>query len=136
MKLHHIGIAAENMEDMISYVQNMFPVKEFSDRVFDEKQNGELCMLTLEDSSRIELISGPVVAGRIKKRQFLYHTCYETEKLEETIEAFLKKGAVLISEPKEAVLFQMRRVAFLMTDLGIVELLEEHSGNSNDKMGE
>ena len=77
MKLHHIGIAAENMEDMISYVKALFPVKEVSDVVFDEKQNGSLCMITLEDDSCIELITGPVVAGRVKKRQFLYHTCYD-----------------------------------------------------------
>lgn len=125
MKLHHIGIAAENMEEMIAYVQSLFPVKEISDPIFDEKQNGSLCMITLEDDSRIELISGPVVAGRIKKRQFLYHTCYETEDLAGAIEAFLEKGAVVISEPKEAVLFAMRKVAFLMTDMGIVELLEQ-----------
>ena len=55
-----------------------------SDTVFDEKQNGSLCMITLEDDSKIELITGPVVAGRVKKRQFLYHTCYETEDLNNT----------------------------------------------------
>ena len=124
MKLHHIGIAAENMEDMIAYVQAMFPVKKISDTVFDEKQNGTLCMITLEDDSKIELITGPVVAGRVKKRQFLYHTCYETEDLNKSMADFIEKGAVVISEPKEAVLFQLRKVAFLMTDLGIVELLE------------
>lgn len=124
MKLHHIGIAAENMSDMIAYVNDLFPVKHISDVVFDEKQNGSLCMITLEDDSRIELIAGPVVAGRLKKRQFLYHTCYETDDLNKTMDDFIAKGAVIISEPKEAVLFDMKRVAFLMTELGIVELLE------------
>ena len=78
MRLHHIGIAAEKMEEK-----------------------------------------------RVKKRQFLYHTCYETENLEEAIQAFEERDARLVSEPKEAVLFGMRRVAFLMTDMGLVELLEQ-----------
>ena len=124
MKLHHIGIAAENMSDMISYVQAIFPVKEVSETVFDENQNGSLCMITLNDDSKIELISGPIVAGRLKKRQFLYHTCYETDDLDQSVNDFMEKGAVMISVPKEAILFDMKRVVFLMTDLGIVELLE------------
>lgn len=124
MKLHHIGIAAAQMEGMIDYVTSFFPVKSVSEIVFDEKQNANLCMLTLDDGSRIELVSGPVVEKRVKKMQFLYHTCYETEDLQAAMEAFEEKGAKIVSGPKEAVLFGMRRVAFLMTDMGLVELLE------------
>ena len=125
MRLHHIGIAAEKMEDMIAYVTSLFPVDTLSETVYDEKQDAHLCMLTLKDGSRVELVSGPVVEKRVKKRQFLYHTCYETEDLEEAIRAFEERDARVVSEPKEAVLFGMRRVAFLMTDMGLVELLEQ-----------
>lgn len=125
MRLHHIGIAAEKMEDMISYVTSLFPVETISETVYDGKQNAHLCMLTLKDGSRIELVSGPMVEKRVKKRQFLYHTCYETEDLEGAIRAFEERDARLVSEPKEAVLFGMRKVAFLMTELGLIELLEQ-----------
>ena len=125
MRLHHIGIAAEKMEDMIAYVTSLFPVDTISETVYDEKQDASLCMLTLKDGSRVELVSGPMVEKRVKKRQFLYHTCYETENLEEAIQAFEERDARLVSEPKEAVLFGMRRVAFLMTDMGLVELLDQ-----------
>ncbi|MCI8853031.1 MAG: VOC family protein [Lachnospiraceae bacterium] len=125
MIFHHIGIASADMGEALAYVRALFPVREVSETVYDEKQDASLCMVTLEDGSRMELITGPVVAGRVKKRQFLYHTCYETADLEESIRHFEEQGALVVSEPKEAVLFSMRRVAFLMTELGLLELLEQ-----------
>lgn len=125
MRFHHIGIAAWDMGAALSYVRTLFPVREVSETVYDEKQNASLSMVTLEDGSLLELVTGPVVEGRVKKRQFLYHTCYETPCLEDTIREFEAQGAMVVSEPKEAVLFSMRRVAFLMTNLGLMELLEQ-----------
>ncbi len=130
MRFHHTGIAAGDLEALTAYVQALFPVHTISQTVFDQKQNAYLRMLTLEDGSRIELISGPVVEKLVKKRQFLYHTCYETDHLKEAMESFEKKGAMVISEPKEAILFGMRRVAFLMTELGLIELLETEASKA------
>ena len=82
-------------------------------------------MLTLEDGTKLELVSGKVVEKIVKKRQFLYHTCYETENIEEEIEKLKKLDSFLVSEPKEAILFHNKKVAFLMTNIGLVELVEE-----------
>ena len=61
----------------------------------------------------------------IEKNITYYHVCYEVENLEESIQTFDK--SIIISKPAEAVLFNNRRVAFIMTPIGIVELLEEES---------
>ncbi len=125
MKLHHIGIATEDIENLVEYLKQILNIKDISETVYDKNQDANLCMLTLEDGTKLELVSGKVVEKIVKKRQFLYHTCYETENIEEEIEKLKKLDSFLVSEPKEAILFQNKKVAFLMTNIGLVELVEE-----------
>ena len=54
-----------------------------------------------------------------------HFSCWETENIEEEIEKLKKLDSFLVSEPKEAILFQNKKVAFLMTNIGLVELVEE-----------
>ena len=125
MKLHHIGIATEDIENLVEYLKQILNIKDISETVYDKNQDANLCMLTLEDGTKLELVSGKVVEKIVKKRQFLYHTCYETENIEEVKEKLKKLDSFLVSEPKEAILFQNKKVAFLMTNIGLVELVEE-----------
>ena len=125
MEFHHIGIATENIDEMILKLKKFFKIKDISDTVYDENQDANLCMVTLEDGVKIELISGNVVSNILKKRQYLYHTCYTVKDLNEMIESLTNDGALLIKEAKNAVLFNNKKVAFLMWDMGLIELLEE-----------
>ena len=125
MKFHHIGIATENIEEMVEHLSKLLEVSRISDIVFDPLQNASLCMLKLSNGVQIELISGEVVARLVKKRNFLYHTCYVVEDIEKSIEMLQEEGYVLISEAKEAILFNGDKVAFLSGKLGIIEILEE-----------
>ena len=142
MKFHHIGIATEDIKNLISKLKKYFDIKEISDIIYDPKQDANLCMLTTNDNLKIELISGEVVKNLVRKRQFLYHTCYTVKDLNEMIESLyhtcytvknlenmisqlVLDGAILVREPREAVLFNNRKVAFLSSDIGLIELLEE-----------
>ena len=125
LKFHHIGLATENIEESIEEMKNFFDITHISDVVYDEKQNANLCMLTIADGTKIELISGGQVERLVKKRQFLYHICYETDDIEAQIKQFEEMGYMLVSDAKEAILFNMKRVAFLMTNMGLVELVEK-----------
>ena len=125
MEFHHIGIATENIDEMILKLKKFFKIKDISDTVYDESQDANLCMVTLEDGVKIELISGSVVSNILKKRQYLYHTCYTVKDLNEMIENLTNDGALLIKEAKNAVLFNNKKVAFLMWSMGLIELLEE-----------
>lgn len=123
--LHHIGIACENIDEQIAYMKTTFGELRVGERTFDELQDAELCMLYLADGSRVELIAGKQVERLVKKRQFLYHTCYLTDNLSDKMKLFVEQGAMVVSEPKPARLFDGARVAFLMTELGLIELLEK-----------
>lgn len=124
MKFHHIGIATENIEDSIEYFKKIFNIVNISETVYDKNQDANLCMLTLEDGTKMELVSGKVVEKIVKKRQFLYHTCYETEDIKKEIEKLQKLDSFLVSDTKEAILFKNKKVAFLMTNIGLMELVE------------
>ena len=123
MKFHHIGIATDNIEATIAYLKAFFIINHISEVIHDDKQNADLCMVTTENLN-IELIAGEITKNILKKRQYLYHTCYEVEDIELMLERLVKEGAFLISPAKPAILFNEQKVAFLSTKLGIVELLE------------
>lgn len=125
MKFHHIGIATNNINETLSKLKKKFNITNISDIIFDSKQNADLCMITIDNIFKIELISGKIVENILKKRQYLYHTCYEVENLDKEINDLLEDGAVMVSMPKEAVLFNNKKVSFLMWDLGLIELLEK-----------
>lgn len=125
MKFHHIGIAVENIEQALCSLKQQYPVIETTDIIWDESQNASLCMATLEDGFKIELVSGETVKGWIKRGQSLYHVCYQVNNLDIELEKRCQyAGNVLVSSPKEAELFHKKRVAFIKTELGLVELLE------------
>ena len=73
----------------------------------------------------MELISGKQVENLLKKRITYYHICYEVENITEEKEKLIKNGAFLLSDEKEAVLFSNRKVCFLMTSYGMIELVEK-----------
>lgn len=131
MRFHHIGIATSDISIMIQKLESVMKIANVGDIIYDELQDANLCMLTMEDGTNFELISGKVVENIVKKRQYLYHTCYVVQDIEKTIADLVSKGALLISEEKPAVLFNNRRVAFLMWDLGMIELLEGDENGVN-----
>ncbi|MDD3206702.1 MAG: VOC family protein [Lachnospiraceae bacterium] len=124
MRFHHVGIATADIPTMQEYLKSIARITHITDTVYDEQQQANLCMVTLSDGTDIELISGPQVEKLVKKRNFLYHTCYEVADIEAKIETLVEKGAILVSEPKEAILFNRKKVAFLMTAMGLIELVE------------
>ena len=125
MRFHHIGIACEDIEVTLAFVKASFDIVNATPVIFDENQNVDLCLLTTRDATNIELVSGKTVDKFVAKKQFLYHTCWEVDDLQTAIEDLYSNGAMLISEPKPAILFDNRKVAFLFCEMGIIELLEE-----------
>ncbi len=124
MKLHHLGIACLHINDAINHLKQIYHVITVSEIIFDENQNVSISMVYLKDSVPFELISGETVKPFLKRNSFIYHMCFEVSDLNQAIESYLKTGALLISEPKAAVLFEGRPVAFLNTTIGLIELLQ------------
>ncbi len=124
MKFHHIGIATEDITITLSKLNKYLNIVETGKIVYDANQDANLCMLKLQEGIEIELISGKVVENIVKKKQYLYHTCYSVKNIDETINNLINDGAFLVREPRKAILFHNNKVAFLMWNLGLIELVE------------
>jgi methylmalonyl-CoA/ethylmalonyl-CoA epimerase len=121
MIFHHLGIATLDLKKSLIFIRENFEVIKHTDIVYDPQQGAELILVTTKDIN-FELVSGPIVERFIEKQQSYYHVCYEVRSIEKAIESF--NHSVLISPPKEAILFDNRKVAFLLTPIGLVEFLE------------
>jgi len=124
MKFHHIGIACENIEEVIVFLESTFNIVKKSKIIWHEIQAVDACLLTSSDGANIELVSGKNIDSFVKKKQFLYHSCWEVDDIDASIKSFVSNNSVLILEPTPSLLFNNRKVAFLYTSIGILELLE------------
>jgi methylmalonyl-CoA/ethylmalonyl-CoA epimerase len=125
MRFHHLGIACENHDEVILFLENNFGNIVIGEAIFDTMQNATVQMITLPEGTKIELISGETVLPFVKRNTFLYHTCWSVNNISVSIEKLIKSGAKVISEPKEAILFDNAKVAFLASSIGIIELVED-----------
>jgi len=128
MKFHHIGIATKDIDNTLEWVKKHYDIRNISTKVYDKNQNVFLQMVETSDHN-IELVSGSTVEKFIKKNITYYHVCYEVEDIYTSIKSFSK--SIVISKPTPAILFNNRKVAFLMTPIGIIELLELKENNEN-----
>lgn len=124
MKIHHVGIACDNIEDAIAEFSKYHEVIDKSEIIYDPLQKASLCMIYTNTGLDVEFISGEQVSRLVKKGINYYHLCYEVDNLDDIIEKYLGTGAMMISEPKPATLFGGRRVAFMYLPYGLVEFVE------------
>jgi methylmalonyl-CoA/ethylmalonyl-CoA epimerase len=128
MKFHHLGIACGDIEKAIIFVKRMHEIEFQSEIIFDKHQNANLCLLRTDENIGIELVSGEKVMKLVKRNTLLYHTCWEVDVIEDSIMKLLKNSdTILLSEPTPAILFNNRKVAFIHTPIGVVELLEKEN---------
>ena len=125
MKIHHIGIVCKNIEKAVRDYGKLFEIVEQSPIIYDDLQRAQLCMVKTNTGLDVEFISGEQVEGLLKQKISYYHLCYEVDDLEKSIEQFEANGALTVSAPKPAILFGGKRVAFLLTKIGLIEFVEE-----------
>lgn len=124
IKLHHIGYACKDISETLEYFKSFYNVEHVSQIIHDPLQKANLCLLTIKNSTDIELVSGEPVKHLIKNGTCIYHLCYETNNIEATIDYFKKQGGVQLDIPTPAKLFDERIIVFMQTKIGLIELLE------------
>ena len=130
MRLHHLGIASADPERTAAFVRQAWDIVSETGPVHDPLQNADLCMLTTSQGAAIEIVSGPAVAAFVKRATALYHSCFEVDDITSAVERLKAAGALALSDPKPAVLFDGRPVCFLQTPIGLLELLQAPGGAS------
>lgn len=131
MKIDHFGFLSKNIESTRKTFSKLLEVSRAkAPIIIDEVRNCKICFIE-QDEYRIEIIE-PYKDSKIypllhKYKNTYYHICCEISSMKEEIERLQSNGFVIIQEPEPAVIFEGRRVAFLLhPSLGIVELVENN----------
>jgi methylmalonyl-CoA/ethylmalonyl-CoA epimerase len=127
---HHVGVAVRNIQQAIASYESLFAYKLIAGPFDDPMQNVSVCFLSRGGrDTTIELVAplGPnsPIDRTLKKGGGTYHVCYEVPDMTAAISHLTERGSLLLSGPVPAVAFEMREIAWLMTETELlVELVQ------------
>ena len=105
-RLHHVGIAVNNLDDSAAVYERLLGVKPLYVRDAPCQQS-RAAVFKVGDGTQIELLasSGPetMVGKFIKKRgQGLHHICFEVDDVDEDLKEMVGKGIELVDQAGRA----------------------------------
>jgi methylmalonyl-CoA/ethylmalonyl-CoA epimerase len=130
-RLHHIGFVVSAIVPSMEGFMRILGGR-WDERIFeDPHQKVKVAFLTTGPAEPlVELIEpagddSPVRKFLLNKGGGLHHFCYETDDLEAELKQMQSLRAMLVKRPRPAVAFEGRRIAWMLTQEGLlVELLE------------
>jgi hypothetical protein len=130
LKFHHLGLAVRQDTDAIIFLQSLG--YSIGEKILDPLQNVHLRLCVSDDHPVVEIVQpgtgkNPIDSIVSKYNEIVYHTCYETADLPETLATIesLNLHCICLSERKPAILFGGKHVSFYrIAGFGIIELLE------------
>lgn len=128
IRFHHVGVVVKSIEDSLAFLKNFGTTDGFSTIIVDDRQNVKLT-IGKWNGLTIGLVEGigekNPVAGWLKRGVALYHLCFETDNFDRVVNELAKGDYILVSPPMSSRLFDEKRIAFFMTELGfLIEILE------------
>ena len=127
---HHVGVAVRKLRDSIPIFQSLLGYELVTGPFDDPIQNVSVCFLSRGNGDPlIELVAplGPnsPIKQTLKKGGGTYHICYQVPDIKAAIQHLTGQGSFLLSGPVPAVAFEMREIAWLMTEVDLlVELVQ------------
>lgn len=131
MKLHHIGIASDDIESAIQHHRALFNLQPITEIVEDPIQKVLAVLLSAPEATVPIEIVAPLtrdspLSNILRKGIRIYHLCYLVEDIEKALEEARKQNSLVISRPSPAKLYNGRKIAFIYTpDKYVVEFLEQ-----------
>ena len=130
MKLHHIGIVVQNINESLGEISNFLSFESTSLPTLVGSQKVNICFLKTSNVY-IELIEpadpDSQIISFIKEGGGFHHLCFEVDDIQQEIDKMVKNGAHLVVAPVKG--FEDRLIAFLMlnmkkTKCNLIELVE------------
>jgi methylmalonyl-CoA/ethylmalonyl-CoA epimerase len=127
---HHVGLAVRDLSKAIPSYKALLGYELRSGPFDDPIQRVSVCFLSRgEGDVTLELVAplGPnsPVTLTLKKGGGTYHICYLVPDIDAAIRHLTRNGSMLLSGPVPAVAFEMRQIAWLMTEVDLlVELVQ------------
>ena len=130
LKLHHIGIVVQDINESLGEISNFLSFESTSLPTLVGSQKVNICFLKT-NSVYIELIEpadpdSPIISF-VKEGGGFHHLCFEVDDIQQEIDKMVKNGAHLVVAPVKG--FEDRLIAFLMlnmkkTKCDLIELVE------------
>lgn len=130
MKLHHIGIVVNNIQESLGELKKYLNFETVSATMPVGSQKVNICLIKIGEPF-LELIepasTDSAISEFAKSGGGIHHICYEVINIESELDSLAKKGATVLVNPVKG--FDERRIAFVdlntkNTNCGLVELLE------------
>ncbi len=127
---HHVGVAVRDIHKAIPAYQELLGYKVISGPFDDPIQKVSVCFLSRgQGDPELELVAplGPdsPINRTLKKGGGTYHICYQVPDINAAVEHLVRNGSFLLSGPVPAVAFDMRQIAWIMTDVFLlIELVQ------------
>ncbi|HET7337423.1 MAG TPA: VOC family protein [Candidatus Nitrosotalea sp.] len=130
MKLHHVGIVVNNIQESLGELKRYLSFETTSAIMPVGSQKVNICLLKIGNPF-LELIEptspDSAISELAKSGGGIHHLCFEVKDIELELELLAKKGATILVNPVKG--FDERRIAFAdlntkNTKCGLVELLE------------
>jgi len=128
MRLHHLGLAARNIEATAELLQLFGYIPDTIQ--FDPMQNVNVLFCRHPVQPLIELIGGktndssPIHKWIEKNGTCLYHLCYETDNLDAEIQNFRKRGYIPICKKTKSLIDEKDVIFLYHRDSCLIELLD------------
>ncbi len=128
---HHLGIAVRDLSLAIPIYQKLFAYALVSGPFDDPIQNVSVCFLSRGNGDAVLELVAPLrenspIDQTLKKGRGPYHICYEVLNIDTAIQHLQEQGSLLLSGPVPAMAFEMRPIAWLMTEADfLVELVQK-----------
>jgi methylmalonyl-CoA/ethylmalonyl-CoA epimerase len=118
LKLHHIGIVVQNINESLGEISNFLSFDSTSLPTLVGSQKVNICFLKT-NNVYIELIEpadpdSPIISF-VKEGGGFHHLCFEVDDIQQEIDKMVKKGARLVVAPVKG--FEDRLIAFLMLNM-------------------
>jgi methylmalonyl-CoA/ethylmalonyl-CoA epimerase len=128
---HHTGLACRSIEQEARWFSILGYVREGP--TFTDPLQGITGQFMVLGNTRVELLESlpdaRVLDNWLARGSPIYHFAFEVAHLEESLDRLEASGAKVISDPKPAVAFGGRRVAFtIRRNRMVVELIESELG--------
>ena len=130
LKLHHIGIVVENINESLGEIANFLSFESISLPTLIGSQKVNICFLKTNNVYG-ELIepaekNSPII-DFAKNGGGFHHLCFEVDNIQQEIDKMIKNGARLVVSPVKG--FEDRLIAFLIlnmkkTKCNLIELVE------------
>ena len=118
LKLHHIGIVVQNINESLGEISNFLSFESTSLPTLVGSQKVNICFLKTSNVY-IELIEpadpdSPIISF-VKEGGGFHHLCFEVDDIQQEIDKMVENGARLVVAPVKG--FEDRLIAFLMLNM-------------------